>query len=1054
MLMAIIGQNCLIRNTDLAERIKKLIPILNIELGVKNGSPSFRQVYNELIDQTGAEIDLDTFADYYKSEIPADQKFTSDEKIDEIVDGRTKQILDNLANGNLDAIDGIGETSPERTVIHKIAGILKTLSGPSSPTTKTVMKAMQDAVLAGIQRMANSSEVYSELKQKNKKETFEETLERVLTTNSSRISTMEADKFNTVEDLFNEARDIAMERIGQLVDEDGEPILPEEALNFLEQYKNAVFGLMMSTSDASQLVRGSLIAAGYGKAQGEETVVDWRKLAGEINSPNVLRENVIAALQEENGLSENAAISVADALANEFDNAVQGQKAMNVKYSLAEAEATGVMDKLGWRPTTALNDKVTSELRSAIDESVENEEKINISEIVRQTMLNNGATKQQLANLPARDIVIQPDVADRIAKVVRGDGELDAEGLQKLYGVLGKVVDDQVINDLKKLSKLKDEVEATEITFDSADGSSKLNATKAGIEKAKIMKTISDQMARTVARGVDYSDKTVFQKFLLKALDIGSKYISTNASLVLLNPFNLTQNILSGVFTGTQAKVGGKVSELFSSTKTPLTYTDEDGNKHDLSTLLNAVGKIDTWFNTTIGEPGRDIPDLFSGDLHDATQTFQSAKTGGEKLEAALTVLPRAALSATDAMLKEPYFRRELIKGVLFYLQKSQGQSRKEAQKTVYEALTKNSAENLTKQAKQLASLVGKQNDKYYAGQVAEDIQLSSLMLLDEEGKSLLNESNLQAIIDAAKQVSSEAFGHKIQKNVVALQWFYDLFSGGKALAAEGINKEYGLKMAELYKTGEYGKAAWTRFTHNMKTMMGFLFQRGIYNWAVLLAQKNPASVITGFAQLSKQSNFHTQESTQESVENFLRSRAKIGRGVLGTASAMAIVPLVMSALGDDDDERRRKLAELKKDRVLGRLYNNFVPPFAQAYIDASLAKNIPAGVGTGLKDMLVQPVVSAGAKYYSVDNILTTANDYFIKGDVDKGNALLGQLTGSFLPGKNFIQTNTPLFERLMNPAAPDVVRNGEVVPDKRKADKPDDFWDAFWYSSIFKNK
>ncbi len=1052
--MAYIGINCLLRNTDLAERLKKLVPIINLEVGEKTGKPTFRSVYRELVKQTGAEIDLDTFAEYYKSEISDEFRFTSNDKVDEIINERTRKYLDNIANGSMNAIDGIGETSPERAVINKVAGILKTLQNGATKRSKTIMKAMQDAVVDGVQRLANENEAYRELKKGKAKETFDETLDRVMATNASRIATMEADKFNTVEDIFQKARDIMIEKADELVDEDGEPILREEAVNFLNQYQDAVFGLMMSTADASSLLRGSLIEAGYGKQQGEKTVVDWAKIAGNINSPNVVRENVIKALQEGKGLSIEAATSIADALSNEIANVVRGQKAIDIKHSLVEAEAESIINKLG--PPNSLTEKMKTELGQAVDESIDNETTLDVSKIVGDVLLANGITQQQLANIPKRAIVVQPDAADRIADLLRSDGELDDEGLAKLYGILGKEVDDGVISDLRKLSRLRDEVDALELKFDSIDGSVRnMTATKAGIEKAKIMRTISDQMARVVAKGIDYSDKNIFQRMLMGALNIGSKYVSTNASLVLLNPFNLTQNLLSGVFTGTHARVGGKISELFSTTKTPLVYTDEQGKKHNLTAMLNTVGMMDTWFNTTIGEPGRDIPDLFSGDIHDANQTFQSAETTGQKVEAALTVIPRAALSATDAMLKEPYFRRELIKGVLFYLQRAQGKTKLEAQQLVYEALTQNTRESLLKQAKELSALVGKSNDKYYVKQVAEDIQLSSLMILGEDGAALLSERNLQAIIDAAKQTSSEAFGHKIQKNVVALQWFYDLFSGGKALAAEGINKEYGLKMAEMYQRGEYNKAAWTRFTHSMKTMMGFLFQRGIYNWAVLMAQKNPLSVVTGFAQLSKQSNFHDEESTQESVENFLRSRAKIGRGIMGTATAMAIVPLVLAALGGSDDEKRRKrLQALRRDPVWGRLFNNFVSPFAQAYIDASISKNIPAGIGSGFKDMTIQPIVSAGAKYYSVDNLLTTANDYFIKGDVDKGNAILGAMAGNFLPGKSFLTTNKALVERL-GEDSPDLVdKNYQIITDKRNNVKGDDFWDAFWYSSLLKEK
>lgn len=1052
-----IGINCLLKNTDLIEKIKQLIPILNMEVGAKNGAPTFRQVYNELVKTTGTEIDLDSFAEMYKSEIPKDLRYTTDEEIEDIINRRTKQALGKLSTGAIDRLDGIGETSPERSVIHKIAGILNTLQGNNlGKKIKTISKTIQDAVISEINRLANSNPAYKELKQKDSKETFDQTLERVLTTNSESIATMEADKFNTVQDLFDKAKQVAIGKMKDLRDEDGEPILGEEALNFLEQYKNSVFGVMMSTGDATTLIRGALLEAGYGKGEAGKQVVDWKELAGSINSPAVLRENVIKVLQEGKGLSVEAATSIADSLSNEFKELVRGEKAMNVKYAIAESEAENILSKLGWKPTNELTDKINSELHDAIDASVDESDTLYISKIVNDVLIANSVTEQQLANLPARGIILESHTADRIAKLVKDDGELDGDALANLYKILGKSVDDAAIEDLRRLAKLKEQVMNIEIRVDgSEDGTTgKLTATKQGIEKIRLIKTISDQMARVVAKSVDYSGRNFFQKFFIKAMNVGSKYISANAALVLLNPFNLTQNILSGSFAGTQGKVGGAVSGLFGAIKTPLTYTTPTGEKINLSELLNTAGRFDTWWNTLIGAEGRDIPDLFTGDASKDAKTFQNSQSKGEFIEAGLTALPRAALTAADSMLKEPYFRKELIRGVLYHLQASGGKTKQQAQDLVYEALTGNSVANLTRQAKDLATMVGKGADKFYVKQVAEDIQIASLVMHDDDGRSILSEQHLQSIIDAAKQTSGEVFGHRIQKDVVGLGWVYDVFSGARAKASEGINKEFGERMAEHYKRGQYEKAAWLHFTHSLKNTVGFLFQRGIYNWAILMAQKNPLSILTGFRQLRRDVSFNTEENSRESVANYLRARAKIGRGIMGTATAMAIVPLVMAALGDDPEERKKKLAALRKDPVWGRVFNNFVSPFAQAYIDGSLSDNAPEGIATGFRDMLIKPVVSAGSKYYSVDNLLISSIDQFEKGQLPKGSAIVGGILGSFLPGKSFMSTNRAWVERAGKDSPSMVDENFQIVIDSKKPPKPDDFWDAFWYSSLFKEK
>lgn len=1051
--MAAIGPNCFLKHTDLAEKLRQIIPVLNLEIGAKNGKPTFRQIYKALVKEMGVELDLDSFAEMYQSEIPSELRFTTDTEVDAIINKSTKAQLDRLTNGIIDSIDGVGETGTSRAATNKIAGILTALEGNNkSVKTKTMAKKVKDAILSQIQRLANSNPDYAALKKQNAKETFDQTLERLFDIMNSRTETLTADKFNTVEDVLEGAKKTVMEQLGDLRDEDGEVMLGEESLSFLEDYKNAVFGVLMSTGDAAKLVRGFLLEAGYSKGEGNNKKVDWKGLAGSVNSAALVKENVIKALMENKGLSQEAATSIASSLSKEFKDLVQSEKALQVKYALAEAEAADILEKLTENVTPAMQAKITEGIENAINESVATQDEINITDIVHQVLEDVGIDRSRIANLPEKSISITSSVADKIAKIVKEDGDLDADAVAALYKALGKVVDGDVVRDLQRLTKLKNQIDATEITFGP---DSKLSNSKIGIEKAKLIQTISDQMARAIVNGIDYSDKTWFQRKLAHALNGFSKYISWNASLVLLNPFNLTQNILSGAFVNPQAKIGGKVDAIAGGVQTSLMYKTDDGKQVNLTSLLNTSGKFETWWNTLIGNPGRDIPDLFSGDLSKESATFKTATGTVQKAEAALNALPRAALTATDSALKEPFYRNEVIRGVLYYLQKAKGFTKQQAQKMVYEALTNNKHENLMGQAKQLASMVGKGDDKFYVKQVAEDIQMASLVVLDKEtGFSVLSERTLQAIIDAAKQTSGEAFGHLKQKNVFVLSWFFDLITGGKARAVDSMNIEYHKKIADLYKMGDYTGAAQARFWHTLQSSAGFLFQRGIYNWAIMVAQKNPLSIITGFANLKRQITFDEEGAgTQKTVENYLRARAKIGRGVMGTITAAAVGGLFMAAMaGMSDDERRKWLARLKRDPVWGRLYKNFVSPFAQSFIEAFIAKDISSGVGTGLQNMAIKPIISAGSKYYSTDNLLIQSLTLLESGEPVKSGNVLGQVLGNFLPGKSFLSTNKPLAERIFGEKSPKMFGdNWQIVTDQRKREKTDDFAEAWWYSSVF---
>lgn len=1073
--MVIIDADCLLKNTDLSAKMKQLIPILNITAGKNDTLATFRQLRKALMLETGVDIDLDSFAQMYKSEIHPSLRVTSDQQIEDILNKKTNAAFDKIIHGTADRIDGIGETSTDRAAINKAAGILAVIEGKNtSVKTKTLAKKVKDAVLDAIQKLANSNKDYVSMRTRPAKETFEQTLERVLEINSLRTEQTTTGVFNTVEDVIEQARKaIINSGLGEITDENGEEILSEEAINFLDQFKNAMVGVLLSTGDANKLIRGTLLEAGYGKGPAGKQTVDWKNLAGSMNSPEVLHENVVAALMDKQGLSEEVATSIANALTTDFKDLVQGEKAMQVKYGIAEGEAQAIMGKLGWQLGPDELSALHNDIHDAINKSVATSDELHISEIVNAALLKNGASQVQLSNLPERNLIVRSNTADRISKLVKTDGDLDPEAQAKLFGSVGKYLDPNAIEELQLLAKRKEEIENIGLDELGGDntriidgvnnikGLKKPSLSKQGLEKAKLIKTISDEMARVVADSIDYSSVSFFSKVFTKSLNILSKFMSANAALVLLNPFNLTQNLLSGAFVAPQGNVGGKIVDAFSKIKGSLIYTQDDGSKINLTELLSAIGKADVWWNTLQGAEGRDIPDLFSGDPSKDQKTLQSAKTTGEKIEAWVGILPRAALTATDAMLKEPYFRQELIRGVLYHLQASGGKTAKEAQNLVYSALTRNSVESLQRQATELAKMVGR-NDRYYIEQVMEDIQLSSLVMLNEEGKSILSEMHLQSIIDAAKQTSGEAFGHRRQKNVKFAAGVFDFMTKGQAKAIEGMNKQHGAEMAELYKTGKYQQAAVLHFGHTLKTTAGFLFQRGIYNWAILISQKNPFSIVSGFKQLAqnaKEQNFSEQKGSQTAVENYLRSRAKIGRGVMGTATAVVVVPLIMAALkqGCEDGEKdcmKERLAALRKDPVWGRLFNNFVSPFVQMAIDAHLSEDVKEAAANVVWDMAVKPVVSAGSKYYSVDNQIQVAIDALKAKRAPQAEATIGGIAGMFLPGKMFLATNRAWLERIGGGEdTPDLIdENYQLIMDDRDKPKQEDFMDGFWYGFLFK--
>ena len=137
----LVGFTCLNANVDLKNRMKSIVPAINAMVGAETGKPSFRKVYEKFIQETQAEIDLDSFADIYKSEIPKEDRFSSDEEIDEVLNARTNEMFKSLTSTKLLTVDKIGETSAERASVEQAVQMLKTLQqGKSSTKVQTFAK--------------------------------------------------------------------------------------------------------------------------------------------------------------------------------------------------------------------------------------------------------------------------------------------------------------------------------------------------------------------------------------------------------------------------------------------------------------------------------------------------------------------------------------------------------------------------------------------------------------------------------------------------------------------------------------------------------------------------------------------------------------------------------------------------------------------------------------------------------------------------------------------------------------------------------------------------
>lgn len=1065
MNLPFIGFTCLNANVDLKNRMKAILPSINAIVGAETGTPTFRKVYDRFIKETQAEIDLDSFADIYKSEIPKEDRFTTDEQIDDILNTRTNEMFKSLTSSKLLTIDKIGEVGAERASVEQAVQMLKTLQqGQPSQKVQTFAKNLLDVYQKAIERFASTTDAYKEAK-KSKKEplTFDEALDAIIENNSKTPIESEnfQSKFEMLQKLHEKAKELFVGEIEKMKNELGEDFLSEEANGFFEDYKQAVNTLFLSTAEAQAIFKGGIaLVPEFTKVVGGKTQIDWNKLSGSINNPELVKEKVVAALTDKKGISQEMAETIGEALKYEFENLVSGQKAIQLKNDLANREVIKIMNALGIDEKSIVGTKIKSSVAKKLSDAIKTQDEIDVTKIAKEALVENGIDKELVDEYKKQALVVSTSKAKRLSKLFNAENEGKKGDFEKgIYNIIGQGIDTDAIDELKRLASLHQEIE----NLDLSSTNSNIPNTKLALEKKNTLDSIAKQMSLVIARNVDKSDLSKGQIMLANSLNFLSKYFTKNITGALLNTYNLTQNITSGIKGSKSSKLGGTIANFVTSVKAGTKYKLPNGKTIDLIDLLNDTKVSEQWWNTTIGNEVGGL-DPLTGSVTTNETGIKDAKTTSEKVDAVSSLPFRALLSATDAAIKVPYVRRKIIEGVIYNIQKGASNGVKytyaEAKDMVYQALTKNTKENLIKQATELAVKIGEGDNKYKIKQIAEDIQTASLILFDAEGRPILTENNLAAIIKGANRVSSEAFGHELQKDVPITPILYSIITLGKAEAASSMMETYQKKQRDLYAKGDIMGAARNNLYHSLIQTTGFAFAKGIYNWAIIMSQGNPLAIANGFRMLAKNGknsyDLNTVDGRQEATENFLRSRDRIGRGVLGTVLSLgtsaAITSYIKARAEEEDMDEDAYLAKMMKDPVLRRAYTTATSQVTKAAVDFIIADDFKSGSVDVIADLSVNAVISSAGKYYELPNLMQEAKKMFENKDYKKGGAFIGVIINGYLPGSPFISSNAKWVERAYGKNSPDLFdKNYNLIIEPQKSSPAKDFMDAFWYKSYF---
>ena len=969
----------------------------------------------------------------------------------------------NLTSSKLFSIEKIGETSAERTSVEQAVQMLKTLQQGKQPIKiQTFAKNLLDVYQKAMERFASTNDAYKEAK-RNKKAplTFDEALDAMTENNNNAPIESEnfKSKFELLQNLHDKAKELFVAEIEKMKDEIGNNFLKEEANGFFEDYKQAVNTLFLSTAEAQAIFKGGIaLVPEFTKQVGGKTQIDWNKLSGSMNNSELVKEKVIAALVDKKDISPEMAETIGEALKYEFENLVSGQKAIQLKNDLANREVVKIMGVLGVDEKSVVGAKIKESVAKKIAEAIRTKEDIDVTQIAKEALIENGISETKVENYNKQSVVVGVSKARRLSKLINSEREMDKSEFENgLFNIIGQSIKKEALQELKRLAKLQQEIE----NLDLKQADSNLPNTKIALEKNSVLNIIASQMALVIARNIDKSELSKKDVYLSYALNAFSKYFTKNLTGALLNPYNLVQNITSGVKAAQSSKLGGSFANMVSKIKAGTKYKLKNGKTIDLADLLDDTKASDQWWNTTIGNEFGGL-DPLTGNVTTKDVGIKDAETTTEKIDAISSLPFRALLSATDAMIKAPYSRRKIIEGVIYFLQRGASNgvvySYAEAKDMVYEALTKNTKENLIKQATELATKAGEGDNKFKIKKIAEDIQTASLILLDAEGRPILTEANLAAIIKGSNRVSGEAFGHEMQKDVFIFSTLYSIFSSGKAEASKSMMETYEKKQKDFYVKGDILGAAKNNLYHSVVTTTGFAFAKGIYNWAILMAQGNPVAIIKGFSLLAKDKQFalNTPDDVQGATENFLRSRDRIGRGSLGTilgfATGAAVTAYINSGSEEEKKTKKQYLDKMMKDPNIKRLYTVFLSPFTKSIVDFMIADKGKTPLPKIAAEFAINPIISSAGKYYELPNLLTEANIKYEKGDSNEGNEILGAIIGAFLPGSPFIGSNSKWIERAYGKDSPDLFdKKGRLVISQQSRTPADGFMDAFWYKSLF---
>lgn len=1041
--------DCLLKNTEVADTVRKIIGFLGHK-GIADGKDvSFREMYKTL-RKSGVEVDLETAAHIYANELDLnDSRFTSQEDLkfdtgrwfDNIVRAIT---LQKPKKGEVE----IGELSPSQAVVKGYAdAFANNVSGDES--TKSILKTLEDLYRnAGKRMLGELPNAKEGAEPKSTAEIIKESLEN------------EAKGFRNVADgtmngLAKMHEDVRKQiaELTQHMQATGDIDKIEQWNNYAKSLEDASYTMLFSSKEAKQVLHDSLKEQGFLKTTKEgKELLDWEKLSGNVNSYEQLRENVINSLTK-NGFSEDIANRVADSLHKEFRDvrakmievATKKQERIADTWSEPEDKQKKTLGEIvdervkEWNNYTQFEGKeneplnfTKTEAKNIIGDTLKNSDKYGMDFGADKRAINWLGMAQDPPSLQKLYDMVKDHLKSydgTINATQEKNAELAAESVVRDYhNELTNAISEnskrlldtkQAALDAEPFTKKSDLARLGELhdlgIFDGAHDrllSHVLGIDPADVEAIRSIKIYAEKLSklRQLLGGNDFIVPSVVHTLnreihsilapvignkttAMKYVSAINKIFQVENSLLIATHGNMLENVLSGsmeILTSNlnmRLKLGSELGGV----------KDQDVKLwKDIIGHISAGGAENGLAPHQVGGAKERPSDKYT--IHKMMGAdWSKPATWAKGVATAVMTIPRTGLSAMDGANKTMLMNAHMKGGVVDALVASSGgkMTKDQAVQLYNDAIY---GEGQLEKAKQTAKDIYKNIGLKYVSEKELNITANEILRENLIGEGKLDAKTLEEVMKNAYHQAGLGMGHESNNFV----------SKRQQSAKTSMNQEESKAIADH----DWDKAASLRLKNTILNDVIFRFAASRFNWATIRLEQAGAGIIRGMWHMSATNRKYKNEDLldpkkmNEAAVEYQKARQQIARGLVGlslSAFAYGTTKAIANAMNKDEEDPTEAMFDQLKDNYQAKALFLKVAPLwllqSYEYNQTKKGDALSKATHAGLMDFV--NLTSVGDKHDISVQVGKAATDIGGNSEkqVKKGYAELGAVFNNFVP-------------------------------------------------------